>query len=77
MSGKNGKCDLGVGYWDYMWINFIQLAMLLIIGLFVSFLLKKYSSSLIKIVLYVQIVCQIAILSLTANTGTFQTVLVH
>ena len=37
---------MGVGYSDYMWINFIQLAMLLIIDLFVFFVIKKYFSSL-------------------------------
>ena len=60
-----------------MWINFIQLPMLLIIDPFSFFIKKIFFSSLIKTVLYVQFVCQIAILSLTANTGTFQTILVH
>ena len=32
---------MGVGYSAYMWINFIQLAMLLIIDLFVFFFIKK------------------------------------
>ena len=38
---KMASVHLGVGYSDYMWINFIQLAMLLIIDLFVFFFIQK------------------------------------